>query len=65
MNRDAALFAVRFRALAAGADGDHHTRVAMTGGVRLPGRAALLPFGVDRAARQSLRRLANRCGAED
>lgn len=48
--------------VAAVADGAHHTRVAMTGGIRLPGRAALLPVGVGRAARQSLRRLANRCG---
>lgn len=34
------------------------TRVAMTGGIRVPGRAALLPVGVRRAARGALGRLA-------
>lgn len=33
------------------------TRVALTGGIRIPGRAALVPFGVRRAARGSLDRL--------
>lgn len=33
------------------------TRVAMTGGVRVPGRAALVPIGVRREAELALRRL--------
>jgi hypothetical protein len=33
------------------------TRVALTGGVRVPGRAALIPVGVRREARRSLDRL--------
>ncbi|MET7696711.1 hypothetical protein [Streptomyces sp. NPDC005485] len=33
------------------------TRVAFTGGVRVPGRAALVPLGVRREGRRSLRRL--------
>lgn len=38
--------------------GPGRTRVAMTGGVRVPGRAALVPIGVKAAARGALRRLA-------
>ncbi|HEY5223883.1 MAG TPA: SRPBCC family protein [Microbacteriaceae bacterium] len=33
-------------------------RVAMTGGIRIPGHAALIPIGVRREARKSLDRLA-------
>ncbi|MEV6107060.1 hypothetical protein AB0M28_20440 [Streptomyces sp. NPDC051940] len=36
------------------------TRVAFTGGVRVPGRAALVPLGVRREGRASLERLARR-----
>ncbi|MCX4823808.1 hypothetical protein OG883_28830 [Streptomyces sp. NBC_01142] len=36
------------------------TRVAFTGGVRIPGRAALIPVGVGRAGRRVLGRLATR-----
>jgi hypothetical protein len=35
------------------------TRVALTGGVRVPGRAALVPVGVRRESRKSLDRLAS------
>lgn len=45
--------------VAAAAEGDH-TRVAMTGGLRIPGQAALLPLGVRRAATGSLDRLTTR-----
>ncbi|MEV3860784.1 hypothetical protein AB0J38_41565 [Streptomyces sp. NPDC050095] len=43
--------------VAAVADGDG-TRVAFTGGVRVPGRAALVPLGVRREGRRALDRLA-------
>lgn len=43
---------------AAVADTPGTTRVAMTGGLRVPGRAALVPIGVASAARGSLERLA-------
>ncbi|MGW6060487.1 hypothetical protein [Streptomyces sp. NPDC055189] len=48
----------RFLLLGAAAtpDGDG-TRVAFTGGVRVPGRAALVPLGVRREGERSLRRL--------
>lgn len=36
------------------------TRVALTGGVRVPGRARLVPIGVRRESRKSLDRLAAR-----
>lgn len=36
------------------------TRVALTGGVRIPGRAALIPIGVRRESTKSLDRLAAR-----
>lgn len=36
------------------------TRVAMTGGVRVPGRAALVPIGVRREAERALARLAEK-----
>ncbi|MEV6006656.1 hypothetical protein AB0M29_07605 [Streptomyces sp. NPDC051976] len=39
------------------------TTVAFTGGVRLPGRAALLPLGVRAEGRRSLARLAERTAA--
>ncbi|MFF6995090.1 hypothetical protein ACFY93_09045 [Streptomyces sp. NPDC008313] len=42
---------------AAAPDGDDGTRVAFTGGVRVPGRAALVPLGVRREGERSLRRL--------
>lgn len=42
---------------------DGHTRVAFTGGVRVPGRAALIPVGVERAGRRVLDRLAVRAGS--
>jgi hypothetical protein len=41
---------------------DGRTRVACTGGVRVPGRAALVPIGVRRAARHVLDRLERRLG---
>ncbi|MFB6838178.1 hypothetical protein [Streptomyces sp. NPDC056361] len=34
-----------------------HTRVALTGGVRVPGRAALVPFGARRELEEAMRRL--------
>lgn len=46
--------------VAAAPDGPARTRVALTGGVRIPGRAALIPLGVERAGRQSLRLLQER-----
>lgn len=39
-----------------------HTLVAFTGGVRVPGRAALVPVGVRRAGRKVLARLDARVG---
>ena len=39
------------------------TRVAFTGGIRIPGRAALVPVGVGRAGRRVLGRLAARAGS--
>jgi hypothetical protein len=36
------------------------TRVALTGGVRVPGRAALIPIGVRRESSKSLDRLASK-----
>ncbi|WP_405759693.1 hypothetical protein OG234_14880 [Streptomyces sp. NBC_01420] len=39
-----------------------HTLVAFTGGVRVPGRAALMPVGVRRAGRKVLARLDARVG---
>ncbi|MFE0653660.1 hypothetical protein ACFVZH_34380 [Streptomyces sp. NPDC059534] len=44
--------------MAAVAEGDGGTRVALTGGVRVPGRAALVPFG----ARGELERAMERLG---
>jgi hypothetical protein len=43
--------------MAAAEEPDGRTRVALTGGVRLPGRAALLPIGVRRESTKSLDRL--------
>ncbi|MFF8845919.1 hypothetical protein ACF08N_24900 [Streptomyces sp. NPDC015127] len=45
---------------AAPGDAPGTTRVAFTGGVRVPGRAALVPVGVGRAGRRVLGRLAER-----
>ncbi|MFJ2932946.1 hypothetical protein ACIO8G_09250 [Streptomyces sp. NPDC087219] len=42
------------------ADGSGHTRVALTGGVRVPGRAALVPFGARRELEEAMTRLAAR-----
>jgi len=47
-------------AMAAVQDRDAGTRVALTGGIRVPGRAAILPVGVRREARRSLDRLEQR-----
>ncbi len=44
-------------AMAATSEPDGRTRVALTGGVRIPGRAAIVPAGVRREARRSLDRL--------
>ena len=44
-------------AMAATEVGPGQTRVAFTGGVRVPGRPALLPVGVRREARRSLDKL--------
>jgi hypothetical protein len=42
---------------AATADAAGRTRVALTGGLRVPGRAALVPFGIRRAGEKSVARL--------
>lgn len=44
-------------AMAATAESDGRTRVALTGGVRVPGRAAIVPVGVRRESRRTLDRL--------
>jgi hypothetical protein len=44
-------------AMAVAPEPDGRTRVALTGGVRVPGRAAIVPLGVRREARRSLDRL--------
>ncbi|GIG67194.1 hypothetical protein [Phytomonospora endophytica] len=49
-------------AVAAAPEPGGGTRVAVTGGVRVPGRAALVPVGVQRAGRRSLDRLAGMVG---
>ncbi|MEV0273528.1 hypothetical protein AB0H43_32565 [Hamadaea sp. NPDC050747] len=49
--------------MAAVAQPDGRTRVALTGGIRVPRRAALVPLGVRRAARGALDRLEGRLGA--
>lgn len=43
--------------MAAAADPAGGTRVAVTGGIRVPGRAALVPVGVRREGRRALDRL--------
>ncbi|WP_431678774.1 hypothetical protein [Kitasatospora sp. KL5] len=48
--------------MAAVADGAGATRVALTGGVRVPGRAALVPLGTRREPRLALARLRQRVG---
>lgn len=45
-------------AMAAAAEPDGRTRVALTGGVRVPTKAAIVPIGVRRESRQSLDMLA-------
>lgn len=44
-------------AMAAAAEPDGRTRVALTGGIRLPRRGGILPIGVRREANRSLDRL--------
>ena len=44
-------------AMAAAPERDGRTRVALTGGVRIPGRAAIVPVGARREARRTLNRL--------
>ncbi|MDD9378048.1 SRPBCC family protein [Streptomyces sp. ZAF1911] len=39
---------------------DGGTRVALTGGVRVPGRAAIVPLGAERELRQAMTRLTER-----
>ncbi|MER5484540.1 SRPBCC family protein [Streptomyces sp. NPDC002812] len=39
---------------------DGGTRVALTGGVRVPGRAAIVPVGAERELREAMTRLAER-----
>jgi hypothetical protein len=46
--------------VAAVPDGPERTRVAFTGGVRVPGRAALIPLGVKQSGRRALRLLQRR-----
>lgn len=46
--------------MAAAPEPDGGTRVALTGGVRVPGRAAIVPLGTERELRQALTRLAGR-----
>ncbi len=43
--------------MAAAEEPGGHTRVALTGGVRIPGRAALIPLGVRRESTKSLNHL--------
>ncbi|NUU22957.1 MAG: hypothetical protein HOV68_15825 [Streptomycetaceae bacterium] len=42
--------------------GGSGTRVALTGGVRVPGRAAIVPIGAERELRRGLAKLAARVG---
>jgi hypothetical protein len=49
--------------MAAVAEPGGGTRVALTGGVRFPSRAALVPIGVRREAERALDRLQRRLGA--
>jgi hypothetical protein len=51
--------------MAAAAEPGGGTRVALTGGVRVPGRAALVPIGVRREAERALDRLQRRLGANE
>ncbi|MER7952179.1 hypothetical protein ABTY59_32795 [Streptomyces sp. NPDC096079] len=46
----------------AAVDEGGRTRVALTGGVRVPGRAALVPFGARRELEEAMARLAERVG---
>ncbi|WP_407837828.1 hypothetical protein ACE1OC_17800 [Streptomyces sp. DSM 116496] len=43
---------------------DGATRVALTGGVRVPGRAAIVPVGAERELRQAMARLSERVAPE-
>ncbi|WP_406304428.1 hypothetical protein OHA61_21765 [Streptomyces sp. NBC_00885] len=49
--------------VAATPSGEGRTRVAFTGGIRIPGRAALIPVGVGGAGRRVLGRLEARVGS--
>ncbi|MCP3760059.1 hypothetical protein [Streptomyces sp. TBY4] len=51
--------------MAAAPTPDGATRVALTGGVRVPGRAAIVPVGAERELRQAMARLAGRVAAGD
>ncbi len=51
--------------MAAVAEPGGGTRVALTGGVRVPGRAALVPIGVRREAERALDRLLRRLEAPE
>jgi hypothetical protein len=51
--------------MAARAEPGGGTRVALTGGVRVPGRAALVPLGVRREARRALDRLTAQLPPDD
>ncbi|MCX5231564.1 hypothetical protein [Streptomyces sp. NBC_00233] len=55
-------FLVIGMAAVAAEDESGHTRVALTGGVRVPGRAALVPFGARRELEEAMARLAARVG---
>jgi hypothetical protein len=48
--------------MAAHAEPGGGTRVALTGGIRVPGRAALVPIGVERESQRTLDRLTRRLG---
>lgn len=49
--------------MAAAPTPDGGTRVALTGGVRVPGRAAIVPVGAERELRVAMARLADRVSA--
>ncbi|MFF8378294.1 hypothetical protein ACF07V_19460 [Streptomyces sp. NPDC015661] len=48
----------------AAVDEGGRTRVALTGGVRVPGRAALVPFGTRRELERAMARLAERVAGQ-
>lgn len=49
--------------MAATPEPDGTTRAALTGGVRMPGRAAIVPLGAERELRLAMARLADRVSA--